>query len=78
MACSIPESISKKIEKAVQHIFPVQNVFVRKVKTLKKPKFDAVKLLELHEETQETRTSEAIAKANQPAVATLVGSGGRL
>ena len=36
-------------DRACAGIFPMQNVFVRKVKVLKKPKFDLVKLMELHE-----------------------------
>jgi len=46
----IPESIGKQIERDCQGIFPLQNVFVRKVKVLKTPKFDPYKLLELHGE----------------------------
>lgn len=37
---SIPENISLAILKAVQSIYPMQNVYIRKVKALKKPKFD--------------------------------------
>lgn len=44
----IPEVIGKEIEKACQGIFPLQNVFIRKCKTLKTPKFDINKLLDLH------------------------------
>eukprot|EP00744_Colponema_vietnamica_P000025 GILI01000047.1.p1 GENE.GILI01000047.1~~GILI01000047.1.p1 ORF type:complete len:260 (+),score=113.62 GILI01000047.1:44-823(+) len=49
----IPESIGKEIEKACRGIYPLQNVFIRKVKILKKPKFDVSKLLELHSETSD-------------------------
>mmetsp|Transcript_10132 Transcript_10132/g.13404 ORF Transcript_10132/g.13404 Transcript_10132/m.13404 type:complete len:269 (+) Transcript_10132:58-864(+) len=44
----IPESIGKEIEKQTQGIFPLKDVLVRKVKVLKKPKFDITKLMELH------------------------------
>jgi len=44
----IPEVIGKEIEKACQSIYPLQNTFIRKVKMLKKPKFDLTKLLEIH------------------------------
>ncbi|XP_013595276.1 PREDICTED: 40S ribosomal protein S3a-2-like [Brassica oleracea var. oleracea] len=44
----IPESIGRDIEKATQNIFPLQNVFIRKVKILKAPKFDLGKLMEVH------------------------------
>jgi small subunit ribosomal protein S3Ae len=43
----IPESIGKEIEKATSSIFPLQNVFIRKVKILKAPKFDLGKLMEV-------------------------------
>ncbi|KAK7467857.1 hypothetical protein BaRGS_00029561 [Batillaria attramentaria] len=44
----IPDSIGKDIEKACQGIYPLHDVYVRKVKVLKKPKFDVGKLMELH------------------------------
>jgi len=44
----IPEIIGKEIEKATQGIYPLQNVFIRKVKTLRAPKVDITKLLEIH------------------------------
>merc|ERR1712203_1069826 len=47
----IPESIGKEIEKQTQGIFPLKNVLIRKVKILKKPKFDITKLMEMHADT---------------------------
>ncbi|KAJ6775271.1 hypothetical protein OIU79_018447 [Salix purpurea] len=44
----IPEVIGKEIEKATTGIYPLQNVFIRKVKILKAPKFDLGKLMEVH------------------------------
>merc|ERR1711907_348741 len=44
----IPEAIAKDIEKQCKSIYPLQDVYIRKVKVLKKPKFDVSKLLELH------------------------------
>merc|ERR1719201_423865 len=44
----IPEVIGKEIEKACHGVYPLQNTFIRKVKMLKKPKFDLTKLLDLH------------------------------
>ncbi|KQK81509.1 40S ribosomal protein S3a [Amazona aestiva] len=46
----IPDSIGKDIEKACQSIYPLHDVYVRKVKMLKKPKFELGKLMELHGE----------------------------
>merc|ERR1712072_1665037 len=37
-----------ELMKAVEGIYPLQNVFIRKVKILKAPKFDAAKLVEIH------------------------------
>eukprot|EP00401_Gymnodinium_catenatum_P019073 CAMPEP_0117487638 /NCGR_PEP_ID=MMETSP0784-20121206/16098_1 /TAXON_ID=39447 /ORGANISM="" /LENGTH=269 /DNA_ID=CAMNT_0005282291 /DNA_START=86 /DNA_END=895 /DNA_ORIENTATION=- len=47
----IPESIGKEIEKQTQGIYPLKDVLVRKVKILKKPKFDITKLMELHQDS---------------------------
>merc|ERR1712066_1104916 len=44
----IPESISKEIEKQTQGIFPLKDTLIRKVKIMKKPKFDITKLMEMH------------------------------
>ena len=37
---SIPDSIAADIQRKCQPIFPLQEVHIRKVKVLKKPKFD--------------------------------------
>ncbi|KAF9498421.1 putative S-phase-specific ribosomal protein cyc07 [Pleurotus eryngii] len=53
----VPEAIGREIEKAARSIYPLQNVYIRKAKILKAPKFDMSKLLELHgESTTETGT----------------------
>jgi len=44
----IPDSIAKEIEKVCQGIYPLHDVHFRKVKVLKKPRFDLSKLLEMH------------------------------
>jgi len=49
----IPEALGKQIEKECQGIYPLQNVFIRKVKVLKIPKYDPSKLFELHGESRE-------------------------
>lgn len=47
----IAESMGSQIEQETQGIYPMQNVFIRKCKVLKRPKFDAFKLSELHSES---------------------------
>lgn len=44
----VPEAIGREIEKATRNIYPLQNVFIRKAKILKSPKFELGKLLEQH------------------------------
>jgi len=44
----IPESIGKEIEQQTQGIYPLKDCLIRKVKILKKPKFDITKFMELH------------------------------
>merc|ERR1712216_411096 len=48
----IPESISEEISKACAAIYPLHDVFIRKVKVLKKPKLDVSKLYEIHGESK--------------------------
>jgi len=47
----IPEAIGKAIEKQCLGIFPLKDAYIRKVKILKKPKFDPTRLQELHKDT---------------------------
>jgi len=49
----IPESISKEIQKQTQGIYPLQDTLIRKVKIIKKPKFDITKLMELHDNAED-------------------------
>ena len=79
----IPEYMGGEIEKACAGIFPMQNVFVRKVKVLKKPKFDLGKLMELHSgEGAEASGDKAEGDAEEVVAAekdiTQAASGGRL
>ncbi|ELK05180.1 40S ribosomal protein S3a [Pteropus alecto] len=46
----IPDSTGKDIEKACQSVYPLHDVFVRKIEMLKKPKCELGKLMELHGE----------------------------
>jgi small subunit ribosomal protein S3Ae len=76
---SMPESIPLEIERRCQSIFPLQNVFIRKVKVLKKPKFDLTKLMEMHGDTAGEDTGAAVDKiAAETTVKKLAGAGGRL
>jgi small subunit ribosomal protein S3Ae len=46
----IPDSIAKDIEKYCSYIYPLTDVYIRKVKVVKKPKFDLGRLLDMHGE----------------------------
>jgi small subunit ribosomal protein S3Ae len=59
----IPEILGKQIEKECQGIYPLQNVFIRKVKVLKTPKFDPYKLLEIHGEGASVTAAPVVAAA---------------
>mmetsp|Transcript_29492 Transcript_29492/g.42082 ORF Transcript_29492/g.42082 Transcript_29492/m.42082 type:complete len:268 (-) Transcript_29492:121-924(-) len=76
---SSPDSIAQEIEKRCESIFPLQNIFVRKVKVLKKPKFDLTKLMEMHGDSAAEDTGAALDKiAAATTVKALKGAGGRL
>jgi small subunit ribosomal protein S3Ae len=66
----IPESIGKEIEKQTQGIFPLKDVLIRKVKILKKPKFDITKLMELHGDGDDAGVTMVV-EENEEAVNTL-------
>jgi small subunit ribosomal protein S3Ae len=75
---STPDSIGLEIEKKCQSIFPLQNVFIRKVKVLKKPKFDLIKFMEVHGEAAEDTGAALDKVAAATTVKALKGAGGRL
>merc|ERR1712038_494813 len=63
----IPDSIASDIMKACQGIYPLQDVYIRKVKVMKRPRFDLTKLMEMHGEgsgkstvTTDPTTGEAV------------------
>ena len=74
----MPESIPHEIEKRCQSIFPIQNVFIKKVKVLKKPRFDVVRLMELHQGSAEDTGAALDKVAAEQTVEKLSGAGGRL
>lgn len=73
----VAESIAKDMMKAAEAVFPLQNVYVRKVKILQAPKFDLTRLMELHGETGEDK-GKALKKVEEGAVEAVAGTGGRL
>lgn len=69
----IPESIGNDIMRACNSIYPLNNVYIRKCKVLRKPKFDLQKLLEAHQ-----GGAAAPAVDEEGLVEELEGTGGRL
>ena len=61
---SIPDSMSKDIQKSCQSVYPIHEVYIRKVKCLKKPKVDVGKLMEMHGEGGTTVTTTATGAAD--------------
>jgi len=55
------DKVNKDITKECQKIFPLENVLIRKVKVLKKPKFDLTKLMELYQDKPEVVKTETVA-----------------
>jgi len=57
----LSDTIGEDIKKACKFIYPLVNVHIKKVKTLKKPKFDVAKLNELYKEAPtETKGVKAV------------------
>jgi small subunit ribosomal protein S3Ae len=56
------ESINADITKACESVYPLHDVYIRKVKVLKKPKFDIGKLLELHGETAVSKDGATVGR----------------
>merc|ERR1712212_974894 len=53
----IPDTMADDIRKACNSIYPLKDVHIRKVKVLKKPRFDLGKLLEMHGESGKSVSS---------------------
>ncbi|CAB3233737.1 unnamed protein product [Arctia plantaginis] len=62
----IPDSIAKDIEKSCHGIYPLRDVCIRKVKVLKRPRFEISKLMELHGEGGSGKRGEAGDKSERP------------
>lgn len=54
----LTDQMGKQITKECSKIFPLENVLIRKVKVLKKPKFDLTKLMELYSTKVEAPRTE--------------------
>jgi small subunit ribosomal protein S3Ae len=82
MAKIVAGSIGTEIEKAAKAIFPLHNTFVHKIKIVKAPKPDLVRLMELHGEagavTEDAGKPVARSDAAAAAPELVEGSGGRL
>merc|ERR1712166_1297060 len=63
----IPEVIGKEIEKQCQGVFPLKDCLIRKVKILRKPKFDITALMDLHSATDDTDMGAAIGRGENEA-----------
>jgi len=78
----ITAECGKDIEKECLMVYPIKECYIRKVKVLKKPKFDVTALMEWHTEEKavagvtvtDTDTGEAVAVEGEETVA---GAGGR-
>ena len=78
----ISAPIGEQIARDASTVFPVKDCFIRKVKVLKKPKFDVTALMEWHsaDETAAPTAATAAADTGAPVEPTTLvpGSGGRL
>lgn len=71
----LTSQVGDEIQAAAQAVYPIHNCFIRKVKVLKKPKFDVTALMEWH--TTDSSTPSADTGKAVAAEGTVAGSGGR-
>ncbi len=64
----IPDSIAKDIEKYCSYIYPLHDVYIRKVKVVKKPKFDLGRLMDMHGETGSSIAQASVVTGDAGAV----------
>lgn len=72
----ISAPIGDNIAKEASSVFPIKDCYIRKVKVLKKPKFDVTALMEWHNADEAQDVGQAVAPVVEET--TLAGSGGRL
>lgn len=72
----ISAPIGDKIAREASSIFPIKDCYIRKVKVLKKPKFDVTELMEWHN-ADETVAGD-VGKPVEDKGDGLAGAGGRL
>ena len=71
----ITAPIGEDIEKQAASVFPIQECYIRKVKVLKKPKFDVTALMEWH--TDESTGADTGTAVSPEVEETVAGAGGR-
>jgi len=64
----LTDSIGDEIKNKCKFIYPLNNVYVKKVKAIKKPKFDSAKLNELYKEVASKETKVSSGGADDGAV----------
>jgi len=78
----LPDVLGKTICDETRDIFPIKDCYIRKVKVLKKPRFDVTALMEWHNDDAVTTTAAAGGDVGEaletPPEEGLAGSGGRL
>jgi small subunit ribosomal protein S3Ae len=74
----ISAPIGENIAQQCSSIFPIKDCHIRKVKVLKKPKFDVTELMEWHNADEVAVGGDAGKAVEAPKEEGLAGSGGRL
>ena len=59
-------TVEIEIQKVCSKVFPLQNILIRKVKTIKSPKFDAAKIAELYGDKIDTADILGVASTDAP------------
>jgi len=74
----ISAPIGDQIARQASSIFPIKDCYIRKVKVLKKPKFDVTELMEWHSADEKTAGDVGKPVEEKTEETALAGSGGRL